>query len=119
MDRLHKKAILLIKLGIAFSFIYPAVSSFIEPEMWLGYVPAWIDIFLPREIFLHIFSSFEIVVALGVLFWNKIYPSIVAGLILVSIVALNTSEFSVVFRDIPIALMSFALAFIVSKNENK
>lgn len=111
----NDKVILLLRLGVAFSFIFPAVSAFIEPAMWVGYVPAWIDIFLPREIFLHIFSTVEIFVALGVLFWKSIYPSIVAGLILVSIVVLNISEFSVVFRDIPIALMSFALALLIAK----
>lgn len=115
MNSAYEKAILLLKLGVAFSFIYPAISGFINPEMWLGYVPAWIDTFLPREIFLHIFSTFEIFVAFGVLFWNKAYPSIVAGLILLTIVLLNISEFSVVFRDIPIAIMAFAIAIIVSK----
>lgn len=115
MENRNEKAILLLKLGVAFSFIYPAISGFINPEMWLGYVPAWIDTFLPREIFLHIFSTFEIFVAFGVLFWNKAYPSIVAGLILASIVVFNISEFSVIFRDIPIAMMAFVLAILISK----
>lgn len=109
----NEKAILLLKIGIAFAFIYPALSAFIDPSAWIGYVPAWIDQFIPREIFLLIFSPIEIVVALGVLFWDNALPSIIAGTMLVSIVVLNISELSVVFRDLSIAIMAFALAFLV------
>lgn len=109
----YEKAILLLKLGVAFSFFYPALSAFIDPLLWIGYVPVWIDLFIPREIFLHIFSAFEIVVALGVLFWNRALPSVIAGVMLISIVLLNRSEFSVVFRDLSIAFAAFALALLV------
>lgn len=113
MTPTHEKAILLLKLGVAFSFFYPAISAFINPSDWIGYAPAWIDLFMPREIFLIIFSSFEILLALAVLFWKRAFPSIVAGLILISIVIFNRSEFSVVFRDLSIAFMAFSLAFLI------
>lgn len=104
---------LLLKLGIAFAFIYPALSAFIDPSAWIGYVPMWVESFLPREMFLLIFSPIELVVALGVLFWDNSIPSIVAGIMLITIVLFNGNEFSVVFRDLSIAVMAFALAFLV------
>ena len=113
MDTPQKKAILLLKLGISFAFLYPAVSAFIDPALWIGYVPSWIELFISRDTFLPIFSAFEIVIALGVLFFNKALPSIIAGLMLVSIVVFNRSEFSVVFRDLVIASTAFALATLV------
>ncbi|MBI5798567.1 MAG: hypothetical protein HZB10_01380 [Candidatus Yonathbacteria bacterium] len=113
MERANKNAILLLRLGIAFAFLYPALSSFIDPSAWIGYVPVWIDFFLPREIFLLIFSPVEIIVALGVLFWNNALPSLVASIMLISIVVFNSNEFSVVFRDLSIAIMAFGLAFLV------
>lgn len=113
MDSSNKNALLLLKVGVAFAFLYPAISSFIDPSAWIGYVPTWIDSFLPREIFLLIFSPIEIVVALGVLFWDKALPSIVAGVMLISIVVFNSNELSVVFRDLSIAIMAFALALLV------
>lgn len=116
MDTTRKKAILLLKLGISFAFLYPAISAFINPALWIGYVPAWIEVFIPRDTFLPIFSVFEIIVACGVLFFNKALPSIIAGLMLVSIVVLNGNEFSVVFRDLAIAFMAFALAIIVHRS---
>lgn len=112
MESYSKNAILLLKIGIAFAFIYPALSAFIDPSQWIGYVPLWVDSLIPREIFLPIFSTIEIVVALGVLFWNNPIPSIVAGMMLVSIVIFNRSEFSVVFRDLSIATMAFGLALL-------
>lgn len=113
MDTTRKKAILLLKLGISFAFLYPAISAFMNPALWIGYVPAWVDLFIPRDTFLPIFSAFEIIIACGVLFFNKALPSVVAGLILVSIVVLNRDEFSVIFRDLAIAFAAFALAIIV------
>ncbi|HAS84952.1 MAG TPA: hypothetical protein DCS23_02695 [Candidatus Yonathbacteria bacterium] len=115
MESYSKNAILLLKLGVSFAFIYPAVSAFIDPSAWIGYVPMWVDQLIPREIFLPIFSTIEIVVALGVLFWNNPIPSIIAGAMLVSIVIFNKSEFSVVFRDLSIATMTFGLALLSRK----
>jgi hypothetical protein len=88
MGAYDKKALLLLKVGVAFAFLYPAFSAFSDPSLWIGYVPSWIEMFMPREIFLPIFSTIEILVALGVLFLNKALPSIVAGIMLVSIVSL-------------------------------
>lgn len=113
MDTPHKNALLLLRLGVAFAFLYPALSAFIEPALWIGYVPAWINLFIPREIFLLLFSTLEIIIAISVLIFNKPLPSITAGLLLLSIVVLNTNEFSIVFRDLSIATMAFALALLL------
>lgn len=115
MENSNKNAILVLKAGLAFAFIYPALSAFIDPSAWIGYVPEWVSTFLPREIFLLIFSPIEIVVALGILFWDDALPSIVAGVMLVSIVVFNYNELSVVFRDLSIATMAFSLALLVKE----
>lgn len=112
MESYSKNAILMLKLGVAFAFIYPALSAFIDPSQWIGYVPMWVEQIIPRELFLPIFSTIEIIVALGVLFWNNPIPSIVAGMMLVSIIIFNRNEFSVVFRDLSIATMAFGLALL-------
>lgn len=113
MDSSRKNALLFLKLGVAFAFLYPAFSAFSDPALWVGYVPAWIETFIPRETFLVLFSLFEILVALGVLFLNKTFPSLVAGIILISIVIFNPSEFPIIFRDVSIAGMAFALTFLL------
>lgn len=116
MDTTRERAILLLKIGISFAFLYPAISAFINPALWIGYVPTWIDVFIPRDTFLPIFSAFEIIIAGGVLFFNKAIPSVIAGIMLVSIVIFNRNEFSVVFRDLAIAFAAFALAILLKKH---
>lgn len=34
-------AYLLLRVGVAFAFLYPAITSWFEPYTWLGYVPAF------------------------------------------------------------------------------
>lgn len=118
MDTTHKKAILLLKLGVSFALLYPAISAFMNPTLWIGYVPAWVELFVPRDTFLPVFSAFEIIIACGVLFFNKALPSVIAGLMLVSIVVLNRNEFPVVFRDLAIAFAAFALAILLKKHSH-
>lgn len=115
MNSVNKNAILLLKIGVAFAFLYPAISSLIDPTSWIGYVPSWVGVFMPREIFLTLFSVFEILVAAGTLFLKSIVPPILAGVTLLSIVAFNPSEFPVTFRDVAIACMAFALALVMRK----
>lgn len=112
MNSPRKIAILFLKVGVAFAFLYPAFSALFNPNLWVGYVPSWVDLFVSREIFLFLFSVSEIFVGLGVLFINRAYPAIIAGLILLTIVAFNPGEFPVIFRDLSIACMAFALAFL-------
>lgn len=115
MSTAYKNGILFLKVGVSFAFLYPAISAFIDPSQWIGYVPTWIDLFIPRETFLPVFSTFEILIALAILLSNKVFPAVVAGVMLISIVILNRSEFSVVFRDLSIAAMAFGLAFLLKE----
>jgi len=115
MNPSNNNVILLLKIGVAFAFLYPAISSLIDPTSWLGYVPTWMDIVMPREIFLSLFSTFEILLVLSMVFLNSMIPSIIAGITLLSIVAFNPSELPIVFRDISISCMAFALALLIRK----
>lgn len=108
----NKYAITILKLGVAFAFLYPALSAFYDPSLWIGYIPAWAAEVAPREAFLPLFSLFEIALALGVLFTNRALPAALAGLVLVAIVIINPSESPVVFRDLSIACAAFALALL-------
>lgn len=115
MNTVNKNALLLLRLGVAFAFLYPAISSLVDPTSWIGYVPSWVTVIMPRETFLPLFSVFEILVACGTLFLGSMLPPILAGATLLSIVAFNPSEFPVTFRDVAIACMAFALALILKK----
>lgn len=109
---------LLLRLGVAFAFVYPAVSAFFNPLAWVGYFPAFVVDIIPVGIALLIFGVIEIVIAVWILFGKNIFiPSIVATIFLIAIVVVNWSQMDVVFRDIPIALMSLALVLKYSQHK--
>lgn len=99
---------LLLRLSVAFAFIYPPLAAIRDPYAWLGYFPT----FLPAtELMLHSFGVIEIALALWILIGKRIaIPSVVAGLLLLSIVIANPLQFDILFRDVSIALACFALA---------
>jgi uncharacterized membrane protein YphA (DoxX/SURF4 family) len=103
---------LLLRIGLAFAFIYPPLSALIDPYAWVGYLP---DVFLslPVEsmVLLHIFGLIELIIGILLLLdFHTRKVSAVAGVILFVIVAYHYKQMDVLFRDIPILLMAVALA---------
>jgi uncharacterized membrane protein YphA (DoxX/SURF4 family) len=105
---------LLLRIGVAFSFIYPPISAFFNPYAWVGYFPPFISS-LPFEatLLLHMFGAAEVLIALWVLFGKKVaIPALIAAAMLTGIVLFNLSQMDVLFRDIPIILMALALVVL-------
>ncbi len=97
-------------MGLAFAFLYPAISSLIMPSDWVGYVPLFVRDIVDVNLFLFIFSVTEIFVALGILFFkNPFYPLLLGSVILVSIISFNIGSFVLIFRDVSILAMALAL----------
>jgi len=109
------KTELLLRVAVAFSFIYPPLSALSDPDSWIGYVPPFLlDIAGTSDVLLlHGFGIVEIALALWILFGKRVLiPSTLAALMLAAIVLANPVQFSVLFRDISIALAAVALAFV-------
>lgn len=107
----------LLRIGLAFAFLYPPVAAWSDPITWLGYVPSYAYVlwpgFLSHFVFLHTFGVVEIILALWLLSGWRIYiPAALMGFLLLLIVAANQSQFEVVFRDLSIAATAFALAYL-------
>ncbi len=103
---------LLLRIGVAFAFLYPPIDALSNPDSWIGYFPKFIHGIAPDLVLLHGFGGVEVVIALWILSGKKVFlPSFVAGIIIISIVLFNFRNFEVLFRDVSIALMAFALAF--------
>ena len=111
-------AILLLRIGVAFAFIYPAVSAYFEPLSWIGFFPEFFrDTFISETLLLHLFGISEIAIALWILIGrNILIPSVLAALYLFLIVVFNLSSLDILFRDIPIMLMAVALAVLHYKS---
>lgn len=111
----------LLRIGLAFSFLYPAINAFFEPTTWLGYFPPFVtmlfhSIAVPLKwsdvVLLHSFGLLEIALAVWVLFGRRIrVPATVMAIMLFAIVGFNLdpSNFSVLFRDVSIAFAALAL----------
>ena len=112
---------LALRIGVAFAFLYPPFAAIGDPVSWFAYFPAFIrNLPLPQDVILHGFSLVEVVIAVWILSGKRILiPSAAATLILLAIVACNLPNFDVVFRDLSIACMSFALALDAHRNSTE
>jgi len=107
----EEKIIMLLRVGIAFSFLYAAFGGFLNPNSWIGFIPAFMTSILPAKTILVMFGVTEVLVALGLLFMkNPFWPAVLSGLMLLGIIVFNLPQFEILFRDVPIVLMSVALA---------
>lgn len=121
MDRLLKLwndlpkmhlAPLMLRLGLAFVFVYAAISSFVTPRDWVGFLPTMMTDFIDADLLLKFFSTFELLLAAWLL--SGVYvrlAGLVSALMMVGIVVTNPSVFIVSFRDIGLAFAGLALVF--------
>lgn len=102
---------LLIRIGVAFAFLYPPIDALFDPYSWLGYFPKFMHGIIPDMVLLHSFGTIEILIAFWIISGKKIFlPSAIATFILTGIILFDIQDFQIVFRDIPIAIMSAVLA---------
>ncbi len=108
----EKIALILLKLSVAFPFLYAAIAGFITPDNWIGYFPHFVqDIFPNQNLLLDIFGAVQIIVALWILFGKEILiPSILATLMLLGIIVFNLNVMDIMFRDIGLMFAALALA---------
>lgn len=106
---------LLLRIALAFAFLYPAIHALIDPYAWVGYIPGFVLAVLPlgEEAVLHVWGLIEAALALWVLFGRRIFvPAALMGMALVAVVLLNLGQFTILFRDLPIAAIAFALMWM-------
>lgn len=114
----NKIAILLLRLGLAFVFIYSAISSFLTPLAWIGFFPLWLRGLLPAEALLNGFSIYEIILALWLVWGYKLRASsALAAVSLAAVIVFNLGAMDIIFRDVGLAASALAL-FLSVANSN-
>lgn len=103
---------LALRVAAAYAFLYPPIAALYDPVSWFSYFPGFIrDLPLDPALILHGFGAIEVIIALWLLSGRNIrIPAALATILLLGIVAFNTAQMDVVFRDLSIALMTLALA---------
>lgn len=115
MNPQAKKAALVLRLALAFVFIYAAVRALYMPTAWIGFIPDWVDkLGFTRERFLFITSMFEITLGLLLIsnFKTKLL-AIISALFLLSITVFSGfGILDLTFRDVGLFLAAWALFYI-------
>ncbi|PCI90295.1 hypothetical protein COB18_00890 [Candidatus Kaiserbacteria bacterium] len=104
----------ILRVGLAFTFVYPAVSAWFNSYAWIGYFPSFVlDIVGTYDIvFLHIFGITEIIIAIWLVFGKRIFwPALIAAGYLLAIILFNLNQFDVTFRDVGLLAMAGALVW--------
>lgn len=111
---------LILRIGLAFSFAYPALAALGDPEAWLGYFPGFMLALAGDQayVLLHAFGALEVAIAAWIVFGKDIrIPAATAFVLLLAIVALNPIQFPILFRDLSIA--AIALYFFIRPHGNE
>lgn len=104
---------LLLRFGLATIFLYAAISSFVDPNEWIGYFPAFITDNLPANTLLKFFSVYELVLAAWLLSGVYIrWAALLCAATLWGIVLANFELFQITFRDIALIFAAAALALL-------
>ncbi len=111
MHKHHRWALVILRVGLAFAFLFPAISAVFNPYDWIGYFPSFLKGYVPDMVLLHAFGATEVIIALWLLWGKRIFiPSLAAALYLAAIVALDYRDFEILFRDL--SIMSIAIALM-------
>jgi len=110
-------AIIALRLGLAFAFLYPAIVSLIAPTDWIGFAPRVMQDMFGRENFLTLFSILEILVGISILVMSRpFFPLLAAVAILGGVIYFNLGSFDLVFRDVSIIAMAVALLMLTKRH---
>ena len=107
----------LLRLGLAATILYAAISSFISPSEWIGFFPEWMRAILPAGLLLNGFSVFEIILAAWLLSGYQIFwAGLICAALMVGIIIFNPGALIITFRDIGLAFAALALAVMERNN---
>lgn len=101
---------IILRTALAFVFLYAAISSFVSPNDWIGYMPKFMRGIVPDGLLLGGFSVFEIVLSVWLLLglYAK-YAALLAAAMLGGIVVLNPALLPITFRDVGLFIAALAL----------
>ena len=111
-----KTANWLLRIALAVVFLYAAISSFANPEDWIGFLPSLLTAHFPGDTILKLFSIGEIVLAVWLLMgiYTR-WAAVACALMLAGIVISNPTLFAISFRDAGLFFAAVALFFVAEE----
>ncbi len=122
MDNYSKYAPMILRYGLALVFLWFGISQLLDPEMWIGYLPGFLQSMSNPSVFIYANAVFEIVASILLIF--GIWTRWVSGLLALHLAGITATIglTSVGVRDFGLTIAAFALAFYGSDDwclENK
>lgn len=109
----NRFAIFFLRLGLAFVFLYAAISAFINPDAWTGFLPTFLRAAFPAKTILMIFSVSEVALSLWLFSGRSTrFAAAIAALMLLGIVLTNLKVLDLTFRDVGLFFAALALMTI-------
>ena len=103
---------MLLRTGLAFVFLYAAVSSLRQPLVWAAYLPGFLTQSISATLLIKIFAVYELGLAAWLLTGKQTkYAALLCAATLTGIVITNSSQLTTTFRDIGLVFMAAALYF--------
>lgn len=105
----------LLRTGLAIVFLYAALSGFLAPELWLGFLPEFLISFVPGKVLLVAFEIYQIFLAGWLLSGKKQFTAgLLSFLTIIGIIIFNLEALDIIFRDVAILFMAIALMVLHS-----
>lgn len=120
MKEMNRKnlVIFLLRIGLAFVFLYAGISILTNPTSWIGFIPKFMEVFVSGYTILYAHAFFDIVLGIWLLYWKKIfYASVLCSLNLLGIILFNLGSLDIIFRDLGLLFSSLALAVLSYEEE--
>jgi len=104
---------LILRLGLAFVFLYAAVAALMHPLEWTGFLPGFLTKIFDPVLLLRLIAAFEIILGLGLLSGKCTkYVAALAAMTLAGIILTNLNQLIVTFRDVGLLCAALALVFL-------
>ncbi|HSX33285.1 MAG TPA: hypothetical protein VLF91_03040 [Candidatus Saccharimonadales bacterium] len=113
LDDKIRYASLVLRVGLAFVFLYAAISALLHPLVWIGYVPNMVAKVVDPKAVLNLMSVIQIGVAAWLIFGKAVrYAGALAVLLLGGIILGNLNNLVITFRDIGLLLAAIAVVLL-------
>ncbi len=103
----------LLRIGLAFVFLYAATASLQHPLVWAVYMPAFLTKAIASTTLIKIVAVYELALVVWLLSGKYVrYCALLCALTLAGIVLTNPSQLITTFRDVGLVFMALALFFV-------
>ena len=106
----------LLSIGLGITFLYAGIASLLDPTSWIGYLPAWTDVFAPADTLIVVHGIVQTLLGITLIVGIATRPvALIVALDIAGILAFYGID-AVSFRDIGLFFAALALLSLSLKS---